>query len=456
MSTQTEQAVAAASNPSADAKRAADKIDFKMVTFSLAGKEYGIDIMSVKEIAKAGRFTYVPNAAPFVRGVYNLRGDIISVLDLRTFFHLPAERKEDDALESLLILRIDDHVFGVIVDGIDKVVGISSASIQPPHPIFGDINVKYIKGIVENGGKLYIILDVEKIFAPAHIEESPRAAAATADAALRADLLLPTPGAAAASVTASAMAAAMVSGQGTDVTASFVVETLAAFRHFHVTALNQNWFNGRYAAWKTERAGGDVQLREATEADEFLEEFWSPCSGRLWDPEYAEAFMKALPPIEAKNINVWNPGCGKGYETWSLACVLKKRYPEARIRIWANDSDLLAISMAPNMVFPENVAEWYSEFLTKGRSGMGFIQAIRDSIFFEFHDILNASPLPPLDFILARDVLSLLGPADQTRLLGDFYDKLKTLGILVLGTNETPGSEWASAGSVAVPAYRKE
>ena len=61
-------------------KEKADKVDYKMVTFSLAGKEYGIDIMNVKEIAKAGRFTYVPNAAPFVRGVYNLRGEIISVI----------------------------------------------------------------------------------------------------------------------------------------------------------------------------------------------------------------------------------------------------------------------------------------------------------------------------------------------------------------------------------------
>ncbi|HET7839864.1 MAG TPA: chemotaxis protein CheW, partial [Rectinemataceae bacterium] len=149
----------------AEAVKRAGKVDFKMVTFSLAGKEYGIDIMSVKEIAKAGRFTYVPNAATYVRGVYNLRGEIISVIDLRIFFHLPAERKAEDALESLLILRIEEHVFGVIVDAIDKVVGISSSAIQPPHPIFGDINVKYIKGIVENSGKLYIILDVEKIFA---------------------------------------------------------------------------------------------------------------------------------------------------------------------------------------------------------------------------------------------------------------------------------------------------
>src|SRR5512137_1058744 len=139
---QAERTAAEAAEPA----KKAEKVDFKMISFSLAGKEYGIDIMSVKEIAKAGRFTYVPNAAPFVRGVYNLRGEIIPVVDMRIFFHLPAERKVEDALESLIIVRVDDHVFGIIVDAIDKVVGISTASIQPPHPLFGDINVKYIKG----------------------------------------------------------------------------------------------------------------------------------------------------------------------------------------------------------------------------------------------------------------------------------------------------------------------
>ena len=58
-------------------------IDFKMVAFSLAGRDYAIDIMKVKEIAKAGRFTYVPNTSPFVLGVYNLRGEIIPIIDWR-------------------------------------------------------------------------------------------------------------------------------------------------------------------------------------------------------------------------------------------------------------------------------------------------------------------------------------------------------------------------------------
>jgi purine-binding chemotaxis protein CheW len=425
-----------------DAKKdRAEKVDFKMVTFSLAGKEYGIDIMSVKEIAKAGRFTYVPNAAPFVRGVYNLRGDIISVIDLRIFFHLPAERKSEDAFESLLILRIDEHVFGVIVDEIDKVVGISASSIQPPHPIFGDINVKYIKGIVENGGKLYIILDVARIFSPEHEEE--------AEAELQ-----PARGRPAEAQGAAAPVAPAITGA--DQASGFIGGTLAAFKRFYVSALNESWFEGRFAEWKRERAGQDVQLHEPAEADEFISQFWSPCTGKLWEDDYVRDFMATLPDLDGKSINIWNPGCGKGFETWSLACALRKRYPEIRLKIWANDSDLLAISMAPNMVFPENVPDFYQEFMVRGMNGLSFVQAVRDSIFFEFHDALNPNPLPPLDMILCRDVLSLLPQNEQKRMLDDFSDKLKPAGLLYLGANERPGAGWGDAGTEAVPAYRKE
>jgi purine-binding chemotaxis protein CheW len=423
----------------AQAAKRAEKIDFKMITFSLAGKEYGVDIMNVKEIAKAGRFTYVPNAQTFVRGVYNLRGDIISVIDLRIFFHLPAERKEEEALESLIILKVDDHVFGVIVDAIDKVVGITSNSIQPPHPIFGDINVKYIKGIVENAGKLYIILDVEKIFAPDRDEED--AEAEVAIPAAREPEKVET------SVAAEA---------GGDVSASFVKETLVAFRGFHVSPINDTWFQKRFAEWKASRKASELQLRETSEADSFLEGFWSPYTGSLWDADYLDAVTKVLPPIESKSINVWNPGCGKGYETWSLACAMRKRYPEARIKIWANDSDLLAISMAPNMVFPENIPEYYLSFTTKGKSGLVFIQSVRDSIFFEFHDVMNTNTLPPLDFVLCRDMLSFLSPIDQKRLLSDFYDKLKPDGAIICGANERFGEGWVMVGTEAVPAFRKD
>ncbi|MBU0926429.1 MAG: chemotaxis protein CheW [Spirochaetes bacterium] len=427
-----------------DKKERAEKVDFKMVTFSLAGKEYGIDIMNVKEIASAGRFTYVPNAAPFVRGVYNLRGDIISIIDLRTMFHLPAGRKDDDALESLLILRVGDHVFGVIVDNIDKVVGVSSAGIQPPHPIFGDINVKYIKGIIENLGKLYIILNVEKLFAPKSDEEP------SAQAAPAAMMAAPTP----AARDAFPGAAPVDTG---DVNADFIRETLFAFKRFGVSAVNEGWFKARYAEWCSSRAAADVQLKEQTEADQFLEPFYSPCTGELWSEAYAEAMMAALPRINSNSINVWNPGCGKGYETYSMAVMLRRAYPEARIKIWANDSDLLAISMAPNMVFtPEDVPEMYREMMVKGRNGYTFNQPIKDSIFFEFHDVMNSNPVPPVDIVLSRDTVSFLSSADQNKLLADFSEKAKQGGAVILGSSERmPSDGWNRANVEVVSVYVK-
>ncbi|MBR1615237.1 MAG: chemotaxis protein CheW, partial [Treponema sp.] len=138
-------------------------IDYKMVTFSLAGKDYAIDIMKVKEIAKAGRFTYVPNALPFVLGVYNLRGEIIPIVDLRLFFNIEVPERQYDAIENMLIVSVGEQIFGVVVDDIDKVVGIQKSTINPPHPLFGDINIKYIQGVVEVNNRLYILLDIERI-----------------------------------------------------------------------------------------------------------------------------------------------------------------------------------------------------------------------------------------------------------------------------------------------------
>lgn len=424
-------------------KERVENLDFKMVTFSLAGKEYGIDIMNVKEIAKAGKFTYVPNAAPFLRGVYNLRGDIIPIIDLRIFFHLPAGKKEEDALESMLILRMDDHIFGVIVDNIDKVVAVSSNNIQPPHPIFGDINIKYIRGVIENASRLYIILDVERIFSQKEEEKARLLAESNAgnfSAPIRA-----------VSTPSETQSTAPASNE-----LEFIQETLEALKNFCVTPINIAWTERRFEEWKSIKKDNDLQLKSAEDAEEFLSSFNSPNSGCFWDEEYANAVMATLPDIGSKNIQVWNPGCGKGYETWSFACVLRKRYPDAIIRIWAHDNDLLAISNAPNMVFNQSeVPQYIAEFMIPGRNGMIFEPAIKDSVFFEYHDILNANPLGDLDIVIARDLLSFLSANNQARVFEDITEKLKAHGMVLLGMNETLASVsgWRSVGNSMVSAF---
>jgi purine-binding chemotaxis protein CheW len=426
-------------------KERVDTVDFKMVTFSLAGKEYGVDIMNVKEIAKADKFTYVPNAASFVRGVYNLRGDIIPIIDLRMFFHMPVDKKRD-ALENMLILRIDDRVYGTIVDKIDKVVGINSENIQPPHPIFGDINIKYISGVVEKGGELYIILDVVRIFTQSEEEkQKPRGAVESGGSGA---FFAPPTGVAQETSLEEKMAMS-------DAALGFIKESLPALRHFYPSDLTEEWLRRRFADWSGGRSGDDLQLKSASEAEEYLSGFYSPDTSQFWSENYASQVKDILPCLSSNNIQIWNIGCGKGYESFSFACILKSRYPGGHVKIWANDSDIMAISQAPNMVFDlEDVPEYCRSYMNKGRSGYSFNQEIKDSIVFEYHDILNDNPLPDLDIILIRDVLSFLQVEDQKRLIGSFAEKLKSKGIVVMGRNEMlSGADWEFIGREPVSVF---
>ena len=427
-------------------------VDFKMVTFSLADKDYSIDIMHVKEIAKAGRFTYVPNTLPFVLGVYNLRGEIIPILDLRIFFNIEVPPRDENKLENMLILQVEDQKFGVVVDKIDKVVGVRRSTIQPPHPLFGDINIKYIDGVVESNNRLYVLLDITRIFSskdslepgagrlpqyekPQRIVQQPGAArpAAVNNApkASSAGEMVKSPADIAKSIAGGAAEESPVS-----VDIKFISESLLTYKNFYVTSVNSSWVQHRYLEWSKETKKNQIQNSE--DADDFLKTFWSPFTNTWWSKEYADAVSKILPDNTAKQIVVWNPGCGKGTETYSLACILKKRYPDAKIRIYAQDIDLLNVSNAGLMSVPANLAsDWYGSCLTKKANGeYTFSQEIKDSIMFEYHDCKNTNALPMVDIVFARDILSLLDEKSQDTVVSDFLEKMKGNAVAILGENE--------------------
>jgi len=422
-------------------KERVDNVDFKMVTFSLAGKDYGVDIMSVKEIAKADKFTFVPNAASFIRGVYNLRGDIIPIIDLRSFFHLPFQGKTE-GLENMLILHINDQVYGTIVDRIDKVVGINHESIQPPHPIFGDINIKYISGVVEKQGDLYIILDVVRIFSVSEDDKGKRGAVSSDSG----EFFVPPPPSGDQPAARQAV---------TDTAIGFIKESLAALKNFHASKINDEWIHRRFGEWSNGRSGESLQLKSASEAEDFLSGFSSPSTDEFWTDSYAAAVKKALPDYSSPNLNVWNIGCGKGYETFSFACILKSKYPNTRIKIWANDNDIMAVSQAPNTTYElDDAPSFCKPYLVRGKTGYSFNQEIKDMIVFEYHDVVHDSTLPDLDIIIVRDILSYLPEEDQDRLIERFTEKLKDKGAIFLGRNEgLTGIIWQSIADDPVSAF---
>ncbi|TVR90121.1 MAG: chemotaxis protein CheR [Spirochaetaceae bacterium] len=431
-----------------------ETVDYKMVTFSLGGKDYGIDILKIKEIAKFAAFTYVPNAPPFVSGVYNLRGDIISIIDLRVMFNLPAQRKAEGSPEDGLILRLDELMIGVVVDSIDKVVGIVSSRIQPPHPIFGDVNIKYISGVVEKDGRLYIILDVDRIFAKdesAPDEPEPlTAAVASKDSGLSPYQESPE--------VPTSQGAAGKNEEELDL--DFIREGLVTFKGFYPDEVSSTWLHRRYPEWRAERKqlGTEVQLTGEEDAEEFLRTFYSPYSGRFWGEDYVEGVKALLPEEMPKNISVWNPGCGKGYETYSLATVLRMRYPDHILKIWAGDKDLLNISTAPNLVFGADIIPTlYEPYLVEAKNGFAFSSQIKDAILFEYHDVANTNAVPNVDIIMARDLISFLPPKQQALVLNEFSDKTSSGALLILGQNEYVSETlgWQHVGSAIVNAYRK-
>lgn len=451
--------------------------DFRMAAFTLAGKDYAIDIMHVKEIVKASRFTYVPNTVPFVLGVYNLRGEIIPIIDLRKFFNIEVPPRKPDNIENLLIISIDEHVFGVVVDQIEGIVGIQKSSIQPPHPLFGDINIKFIYGIVEARDRLYVLLDIARIFGQ-NSEEEPRAEAPHYEApkeegakkeAAKAPAKNPdddvdersgdVPEKSAAPAAQQAPAASEAPAPAEDSDKNFVIDGLKEFKKFFVSEINKSWFDNRYKEWKESRSGS-VQFASANDADEFLKPFWSTNTGAFWTKEYADAVYNILPDNAAKQVLVWNPGCGKGQESFSLACVLKKRYPQSKIRIYAHETDLLNIANAPLLTVSDAEAGgWLAPYVQKSVTGeYTFTQEIKDIIMFEYHDINNANALPMTDIIFARDVLSLIPPEGQKTILSDFEEKLKGNGILFLGENESVGSglSWGEKTQGSLTYYSKQ
>ena len=169
-----------------------------------------------------------------------------------------------------------------------------------------------------------------------------------------------------------------------------------------------------------------------------MKPFWSKFSDKWWSSEYADAIRAALPDNAARQIVVWNPGCGSGIETYCLACVLLKRYPAAKIKVYAQDIDLLSVSNASMLTVPESEAGgWLAPFLSKNASGNAvFSKQVKDSVMFEYHDCRHTNALPMSDIIFARDLISLFVEEAQRSIITDFEEKIKGNGVLIIGDNE--------------------
>ena len=136
----------------------------QLVVFELADESYGVDINRVQSIIQMQEITYVPGAPKFIEGVINLRGAVVPVVDLRTRFEMTHEDGQEGVI---VIVELEEHQIGVIVDAVTDVTKVSEDSIEPPSPLLAGIDTAYLRGIGkwgDNGEKMVILLDLDRVF----------------------------------------------------------------------------------------------------------------------------------------------------------------------------------------------------------------------------------------------------------------------------------------------------
>jgi len=133
----------------------------EFLTFRLGEEEYGIEILKVQEIRGYDAITQIANAPDYIKGVVNLRGVIVPIIDMRIKFRLG--NASYDQFTVVIILNVADRVMGIVVDGVSDVIGLESEQMRPT-PGFGSvIDTEYIMGLGTVGERMLILLDIEKL-----------------------------------------------------------------------------------------------------------------------------------------------------------------------------------------------------------------------------------------------------------------------------------------------------
>lgn len=136
--------------------------EIQVVGFYIGADEYALGINSVREIQPMSEIRKIPRAPLFVEGVINLRGRIVPIIDLRKRFDL--EAKADQASSKILIVEIDRHLVGLIVDNVSEVMSFFADEIEKTPPVFStNIGSQYIQGVAKLEERLIILLDVKKL-----------------------------------------------------------------------------------------------------------------------------------------------------------------------------------------------------------------------------------------------------------------------------------------------------
>ena len=154
---------------------AADGDGRELLTFTLGNEEYGIDILKVQEIRGYDAVTTIANTPDFIKGVINLRGIIVPIVDMRIKFHLG--KVEYNQFTVVIILNVAKRVVGIVVDGVSDVIALTAEQLKPAPEFSAALDTQYIQGLGTVDERMIIVMDIEKLMTSRDMELVELAAA---------------------------------------------------------------------------------------------------------------------------------------------------------------------------------------------------------------------------------------------------------------------------------------
>ena len=133
----------------------------EFLSFVLGDAQYCIDILKVQEIRTYETPTRIANTPAFIKGVMNLRGNIVPIVDLRVKFGLPEQRLDTQTV--VIVLNVAKRTIGVVVDGVSDVIAVADAEIKPAPELAGSLDTRYIQGLATVAGQMMILVDIERL-----------------------------------------------------------------------------------------------------------------------------------------------------------------------------------------------------------------------------------------------------------------------------------------------------
>ncbi len=133
----------------------------EVLSFRLGGEEYAISILKVQEIRGYDAVTRIANAPEYLKGVVNLRGIIVPIVDMRIKFDVGAPTY--DAFTVVIVLNINNHTIGMVVDSVSDVVTLTPDQIKPAPDLGATVSGEYLRGLGTVGERMLILLDIDKL-----------------------------------------------------------------------------------------------------------------------------------------------------------------------------------------------------------------------------------------------------------------------------------------------------